>query len=198
MRHTSFFLHCLSSLGLCRLILFWQPWFYMWQVAEMQQQGDMQLSSIFWLMANIRWLSAIQSPALHFTGYLLIPRSFLLGLIPWMWLEWFAAGPQEQYNPVLYELLLQHFYPCQTGWCGCRTCPQTPLYLLVNSVFLLANWTTTMYNFCISLIVILIFLKTCFDALILLNALGIDQFSYGWLDFQPVWFSPFIHFCILP
>lgn len=125
---------------------------------KMQQQGDMQLSIIFLLMTNFRWLSAIQSPALRFTGYLLIPHSFLLGLIPWMWLEWLAgAGPREQYDPFLRELLLQHFYPSQTDWCGGSSSPQTPLYLLMNSLFLLADWTTTMYNFCILLIVILIF-----------------------------------------
>lgn len=111
-------------------------------------------------MTNIRWLPALQSPTLCFTGYLLIPCSFLLGLILWMWLEWSAgAGPKEQHNPVLHELLLQHFYPCQTGWCGCRTCPQAALYLLMNSVFLLADWMTTMHNFRILLIVILIFQK---------------------------------------
>lgn len=92
-----------SMWDVCRLILLSQPWFNTWQVAETQQQGDMQLSIIFLLMANIRWLSAIQSPALCFPGYLLTPCSFLLGLIPWMGLAWFAdVGPRGQYNPGLH------------------------------------------------------------------------------------------------
>lgn len=149
-RYTSLFLHCLSSSGPCRLILLSQPWFHTWQVAEMQQQRDMQLSIIFLLMANIRWLSAIQSPALCFLGYLLTPCSFLLGLIPWMGLEWFAGvGPRGQYNPVLHELLFQHFYPCQNGWCGCRTSPQTPLYLLIKWCFPF-GWFNV-HHFCILL-----------------------------------------------
>lgn len=198
MRYTTPFLHCLSSLRLCRLSLFGKPRFYTWQVAEIQQPGDMQLSIIFLLMANIRWLSAIQSPALRFTGYLLIPCPFLLGLIPWMWLEWFAgAGPRELHNPVLHELLLQHFYPCHTGLCGCRTSPQPSLSLLLNSVSFLADWTTTMYNFCILLIVILIFQKIVlywFYGMFW----GCTSSVMAALIFSLFFFSPFTHFYILP
>lgn len=164
-RFTTFSLHCVSSLGLCTLVLFWKPCSYTWQAAERQQLGEKHFSIIFsWQLISDDFQSFSSCSLLYWI------LTHTMSPSPWACpVNINQSGLQMQARE---NSTTQPFTNCcfssitlaRSLWFDCRTSPPPPACWFLKC-FLSIDSTVTIckfwFLFCFVglLIAVLIFLK---------------------------------------